>query len=86
MEDIILVTGCDRTKSWTNIVFLGNQGDGQVSFGTSAEGSNTGVNFQFLPEHARGAVVRQGPEGTVRLYAARNKQGIRGSIVMTSSY
>jgi hypothetical protein len=86
MEDIILVTGCDRTKSWTNIVFLGNQGGAQVSFGTSAGGSNASVNFQFSPEHARGALVRQGPEGTVRLYAARNRQGIRGSIGMTSSY
>ncbi len=85
-EEIILVTGCDRTKSWTNIVFLGNQEGAQVSFGTSVGGSNASVNFQFSPEHGQGAVVRQGPEGTVRLYAARSKQGIRGSIGMTSSY
>ena len=72
MEEIILVTGCDRTRSWTNIAFLGNQVDAQVSFGVKVEGpaSDTSIDFQFLPENARGAVLRQGPEGTVRLYAA----------------
>jgi hypothetical protein len=69
MEEIILVTGCDRTRSWTNVAFLENQVDAQVSFGVRVEGPNTGINFQFLPENARGAVLRHGPEGTVRLRA-----------------
>ena len=69
MEDIILVTGCDRTKSWTNVAFLGNQVDAQVSFGVKADGPNTSINFQFSRGNARGAVLRHGPEGTVRLYA-----------------
>jgi len=73
MENIILVTGCDRTRSWTNVVFLGNQEDAQVSFGARVEDSNNSINFQFSPEHGRGAVLRQGPEGTVRLYAALNR-------------
>ena len=67
MEEIILVTGCDRTKSWTNVAFLGNQVDAQVSFGAKVEGPDTSINFQFSPENARGAVLRHGPEGTVRL-------------------
>ena len=69
MEEIILVTGCDRTRSWTNIAFLGGWTDARVSFGVKVEGPNTGINFQFSPEHARGAVLRHGPEGTVRLCA-----------------
>jgi len=69
MEEVILVTGCHRTRSWTNVAFLGNQGDAQVSFGVKVEGPDTSINFQFSPEHARGAVLLQGPEGTVRLYA-----------------
>jgi hypothetical protein len=69
MEEIILVTGCDRARSWTNIAFLENQGDAQVSFGVNVEGLDTSINFQFSPENARGAVLRYGPEGTVRLYA-----------------
>jgi hypothetical protein len=67
MEDIVLVTGCDLTRSWTNIVFLGGQRDAPVSFGVKVEGPN--INYQLLPELVRGAVIGQGPEGTVRLYA-----------------
>jgi hypothetical protein len=69
MEEIILVTGCDLTRSWTNIAFLGGEADAQVSFGVNVEGPYTSINFQFSPEHGRGAVLRHGPEGTVRLYA-----------------
>jgi hypothetical protein len=69
MEEIILVTGCDRTRSWTNIAFLGNEVDARASFGVNVEGPDHNINFQFSPENARGAVLRLGPEGTVRLYA-----------------
>ena len=68
MEEIILVTGCDVTKSWTNVAFLG-EADAQVSFGVKVEGPNTSINFQFSPEHAHGAMLHHGPEGTVCLYA-----------------
>jgi hypothetical protein len=70
MEEIVLVTGCDRTRSWTNIAFLGDEDHAQVSFGVRVtdEGPNTSINFQFSPENAQGAVLRQGPEGKVRLY------------------
>jgi hypothetical protein len=69
MEEIILVTGCDLTRSWTNIAFLGGCADAQASFGVRVEGPDTSINFQFSPEYARGAVLRLGPEGTVCLYA-----------------
>ena len=68
MEEIILVTGCDLTRSWTNIAFLGNKVDARVSIGVKVDGSDS-VKFQFSPENARGAVLRHGHEGTVRLYA-----------------
>ena len=67
MEEIVLVTGCDRTRSWTNVAFLGSQDDAQVSFGAKVEGPETSINYQFSPENARGAVLRHGPEGTVRM-------------------
>ena len=66
MEEIILVTGCDRTKSWANIAFLENQADSQVSFGVRVESPEPSITFQFSPENARGAVLRHGPEGEVR--------------------
>ena len=72
MEEIILVTGCDRTRSWTNIAFFGNQIDAKVSFGVRVEGTDTSINFQFLPENANGAVFHYGPEGAVRLHADLN--------------
>ena len=68
MEEIILVTGCDLTRSWTNIAFLGGEVDAQVSFGVDVRvnGPNTNINFQSSPELVRGAVIDQGPEGMVR--------------------
>jgi hypothetical protein len=72
MEDIILVTGCDVTRSWTNIAFLGGCTNAQVSFGVQVDspvGPDSSINFQFLPERGRGAVLHSGPEGPVRLYA-----------------
>jgi hypothetical protein len=69
MEEIILVTGCDRTKSWANAAFLENLDASQVSFGVSVENPNSRINFQFLPENAQGAEFHHGPEGEVRLYA-----------------
>ena len=68
MEEIILVTGCDLTRSWTNIAFLGGRADAQVSFGVEAEGSTSNpiINFQFSPGRVWGAVLHRGPQGTVR--------------------
>jgi hypothetical protein len=82
MEDIILVTGCDLTRSWANVAFLGGA-DAQVSFGVKVEGPNTSINFQFSPEHARGAMLHHGPEGTVRLYAVWDNQRLRKSLDVT---
>ncbi len=71
MEDIVLVTGCDNTRSWANIAFLGGHANAQVSFGVRVEGSDTdkNIHFQFSPENVQGAVLCHGPEGRVRLDA-----------------
>ena len=76
MEEIILVTGCDRTKSWANIAFLGNQDDSHVSFGVEVRHPDPSITFQYLPENAQGAVLHHGPEGEVRLYAVQNTRRI----------
>lgn len=68
-EQIILVTGCDRATSWTNVAFLGNHDDARASFGVrivDPNGPNTSINFQFPPENVQGAVLNHGPQGTVR--------------------
>ena len=81
MEEIILVTGCDRTKSWANIAFLGDQEDSRVSFGVRVENPGPTITFQFSPEDAQGAVLHYGPEGEVRLYAVRNIRRVEIALV-----
>ena len=68
MEEIILVTGCHRTRSWANIAFLGNHVDAQVTFGVRVEGDSS-INFRFSRGNAQGGELRLGPEGEVRLNA-----------------
>jgi hypothetical protein len=69
MEEIILVTGCDRTVSWANVTFFGTQEDAQASFGVKHfHGDDPGNNvIQFSREPVEGAVLNHGPEGAVRL-------------------
>ncbi|KAF8264370.1 hypothetical protein EI94DRAFT_1703308 [Lactarius quietus] len=66
MEDIVLLTGTDRTKSWANVAFLGGQADARVSFGVEATHTetHTKINWQFSPERKTGATVwHRGPSG-----------------------
>ena len=66
MQELILVTGCDRAKSWSNITFLKNQLGVQVSFGVEVTHDPEGtISWQVSPEQIRGAVFNQGPSGKV---------------------
>ena len=68
MEDIILVTGCDRTRSWTNIAFLGGGGNAEASFEEWVfRGPDNSIEIQFSTEYAIDAVINLGPEGRVCL-------------------
>lgn len=67
IEEIVFVTGCDHTRSWTNIAFLEGQGDAQASFGVDV--LNADIRWQFSPERIHGALLNQGPEGKVCWYA-----------------
>jgi hypothetical protein len=67
MEEIILVTGCDRTRSWTNVAFFGNEHDAQATFGVKVvHGPANSIEWQSSPEHVQGAILHRGPDGTVR--------------------
>lgn len=67
MEEIILVTGCDHTRSWTNVAFFGSQLDAQASFRFKVvHGPPVSIDWQPSPEPVLGAVVHRGPGGTVR--------------------
>jgi len=72
MEDIVLVTGFHRTRSWANVVFFESQEDEQVSFGvqvTDVNGPNSGINWRFTP--VQGATLNWGPEGKVCYHGPR---------------
>ena len=65
MEDIILVTGTHRTRSWTNVAFPGGQRGAQALFGSVADHQGVSIQWQFLHEHNRGVVLNSGPNGEV---------------------
>jgi len=48
MEDIVLVTGAHRTRSWTNVAFLEGQTDARVSFEVQVT-ADTSINCTFHP-------------------------------------
>jgi hypothetical protein len=69
MEDIILVTGRDLARSWTNVAFSENQGGEQVSFGVQVTGRSN-VEWQVSLEDMQGVAVNRGPSGRVRSSSA----------------
>ena len=75
MEDIILVTGCHRTRSWTNVAFNEVRADGQESSGLQIPGISDAItsDWPVLSQNSQGTVLRHGPSDEVRL--ARRSQG-----------
>ena len=70
-EGIILVTGCDRTRSWTNVAFLEGWVNANGSYKVKAvEGAND-VEVQYSSGHVAGGVLKHGPRGTVRVYVCQ---------------
>jgi len=68
MEDIILVTGCHRTRSWINVAFLGCHTDARVSFGVNVadeDDSEVDIKWRLSPDRIRGAELSRGPNGKV---------------------
>jgi hypothetical protein len=65
MEEIVLVTGCDNARSWTNVAFYGNQHNAQASFGVNVVHGPV-VSISWQPAPVQGAVLHRGPSGTVR--------------------
>ncbi|KAH9994873.1 ankyrin repeat-containing domain protein [Russula vinacea] len=62
-SDVILVTGCDHTRSWTNVAFLGSEGDAQASFGVRSK-ALVPVSISNSHLNAPGGRVASRPEGT----------------------
>ena len=65
MEDIVLVTGCHRTRSSTNIVFYESHVNAQVSLDVQAPSGQNVVKWQSSGQYTRGTMVNHGPSGEV---------------------
>ena len=66
MEDIVLVTGRHRTRSWTNVAFNEGQIDAKVTFGVQVtDDVSVSVNWQVSRKNVQGAMLKQGPSGVV---------------------
>ena len=64
MQDIILVTGRHRAKSWVNAAFSEGQGSSEISFGIRVSGASS-VNIEQRQVRG-GARLNVGPNGEVR--------------------
>jgi hypothetical protein len=70
-EEIVLVTGCHRTRSWANIAFLEGRANAQASFGVTVDHDPViNIQWQFLAAGVRGAMCGWGPEGKVCQFAS----------------
>ena len=66
MEDIVLVTGRHRTRSWSNIAFYESQANSRVSLSFRAPGNpGTTVHWRVLSQRIQGTVLSHGPSGDV---------------------
>ena len=66
MEDIILVTGFHRTRSWSNVTFNEVQTKATFSLGVEVPGTvGANVNWKASKLRIQGAVHNQGPSGGV---------------------
>ncbi|KAI0295806.1 hypothetical protein BC826DRAFT_1007718 [Russula brevipes] len=63
MQDIVIITGHHRAKSWVNIAFSEGHRDAEVSFGVRASGNST-VNIERRLVQGD-AVLKLGPSGEV---------------------
>jgi hypothetical protein len=72
MEDIILVTGTHRTRSYVNVAFPGGQRNAQASFRAMVDCPDdiVVINWQVSHERNRGAFLNCGPEGEVRPFTS----------------
>lgn len=77
MEDIMLVTGCHRSRCWASVTFLEGQANAQATLKTKVEhGTAVGANvkYHFSPRHMRGAMYNWGPEEVCHWQFARNNR------------
>ena len=72
MEDIVLVTGYHRTRTWSNIAFNEVQTDARFSVGVEVAGAlGANINWRSSDLRIQGALLNRGPSGEVRVSLRR---------------
>jgi hypothetical protein len=65
MEDIMLVTGCHRSRFWASVTFLEGKAESKATFKIKVEHSTAvgaSVKYHFSPRDVRGSMCSWGPE------------------------
>lgn len=65
MEDIILVTGCHRSRCWASVTFLEGHAESRATFKIKVEHSTAvgvSVKYHFSTRDVLGAMCSWGPE------------------------
>ncbi len=68
LEDLILVTGFHRTRSWSNIAFaeVDHEADAQLSLGVEVTGTlGANISWPYTNVFTQGAIRNQDPSGEV---------------------
>jgi len=79
VEDIILVTGCHRARSWFNIVFSEVQADAKLSLGVKVAGAlSTNVDWQDPKDTIQGARFSHRPNSNGKTLPENQCIFIRG--------
>ncbi|KAI0285880.1 hypothetical protein BGY98DRAFT_244928 [Russula aff. rugulosa BPL654] len=63
MEEIVLVTGCHRTRTYTNILFSESRDGARVSFGVRVGPSGADITWEVSREQIREVQIQRGPSG-----------------------
>lgn len=74
MEEIVLVTGCHRTRSYTNILFSESRDGARVSFGVRVGSSGANITWEASHEQIREVQIQRGPSGDVRSYSQHHRE------------
>jgi hypothetical protein len=69
MEQIVLVTGCHRARSYTNILFSESRDGARVSFGVRVGSSGADITWEVSHEQIREVQIQRGPSGDVRSHS-----------------
>ena len=68
MEDIVLVTGCHRTRSWSNLAFREVRENTKFSLKVDVAGTlGASIRWKSSKLNVPGALHNQGPSGEVRI-------------------